>query len=263
MWERWAAAYERRNSSTLERDDPRGWGLWHVPERELHVLGAVRGKDVLELGCGAARWAVALAQDGARMVGLDISPSRLAQARAQMAAAGVDFPLVEASAENTPFGPRRFDIVFCDWGAVTFTDPYRTVPEVARILRPGGLFAFSNASPFRSVSQHRTGDQMSRKLLYSYFDLHRIDCPGEVNFQLPYGEWVRLFGTNSLVVEDLIETRPGPRARSTYVTKADMAWARKWPMEVIWRVRKKGAADPRRGTDRPAASGRRATRTVR
>jgi len=242
MWERNAKAYERRNSRTLERDDPMGWGMWHIPERELQVLGAVRGKDVLELGCGAARWSVALAQRGARVVGLDFSAARLDQARAQMAAARVDFPLLEASAEAVPLPSARFDIVFCDWGAITFTDPYRTIPEAARLLRPGGLLAFTTSSPFRSVCLNRKTDRLSRRLVNDYFGLHREEYPGEVNFNLPYGKWIRLFAENSLVVEDLLEIPPPARARTTYLSKRDVEWARHWPVEVIWRARK---ANPR------------------
>jgi ubiquinone/menaquinone biosynthesis C-methylase UbiE len=237
LWEASAAAYERRNARTLSRGSAMGWGMWHIPERDLHVLGDVRGRDVLELGCGAARWSVDLARRGARMVGLDFSAARLAQARINMAAAHVTFPLLEASAEAVPLPSARFDIVFCDWGAVTFTDPYRTVPEVARLLRPGGLFAFSNSSPYRSMCQDKTTDRMSSRLLYDYHDLHRIVYPDEVNFQLPYGVWIRLFRTNGFDIEDLIEMRPPRGAGTTYLTKSQAEWARHWPMEVIWRVR--------------------------
>lgn len=253
LWEKVAADYERRNARTLSRGSAMGWGMWHRPERELRVLGEVRGKDILELGCGAARWSVELAQHGARMVGLDFSPARLDQARGQMERAGVDFPLVRASAESVPLPSGRFDIVFCDWGAVTFTDPYRTVPEVARLLRSGGLFAFSNSSPFRSLCQDRKTDRLSRRLLYDYYGLHRLDYPDEVNFNLTYGEWIRLFRENDLTVEDLIELRPARGARTTYLSKRDSEWARHWPMEVIWRARKSGVPARRTPRSRPSA----------
>lgn len=237
LWEHVATGYERRNERTLARGSAMGWGMWHRPERELRVLGDVEGKDILELGCGAARWSVELAQHGARMVGLDFSAARLEQARTQMARAGVDFPLLQASAEAVPLPSDRFDIVFCDWGAVTFTDPYRTVPEVARLLRAGGLFAFSNASPFRSLCQNRKTDHMSPRLLYDYFDLHRIEYPDEVNFQLPYGEWIRLFIENGFTVESLTEHQPGPSETSSYLNQNETTWARHWPLELIWQVR--------------------------
>ncbi len=61
------------------------WGVWQIPEKELGVLGDVRGRDILELGCGAAQWSIALAKAGANPVGLDISENQLAHARSLMA----------------------------------------------------------------------------------------------------------------------------------------------------------------------------------
>jgi ubiquinone/menaquinone biosynthesis C-methylase UbiE len=238
LWDRVAGSYERRHEKTLSRVDPMGWGMWHRPERQLHVLGEVRGKDVLEVGCGAGRWAVALARRGARVVGLDLSAARLDQARIEMRAAGFDFPLLEASAEAVPWPSGRFDIVFCDWGAFTFADPYRTVPEAARLLRNGGLLAFLTSSPLRSVCQNRRSDRLTRRLQNDYFGLHREEFRDEVNFNLPYGEWIRLFRENSFVVEDLLELPPPPRVRTTYLSRTDAEWARHWPIEVLWRARK-------------------------
>jgi ubiquinone/menaquinone biosynthesis C-methylase UbiE len=242
LWDRVAGSYEGRHGRTLSRGTAMGWGMWHRPERELRVLGEVRGRDVLEVGCGAGRWAVALAQRGARVVALDLSPERLRQARAEMVAAGLDFPLVEGSVESVPLPGGRFDIVFCDWGAFTFADPYRTVPEAARLLRNGGLLAFLTASPLRSLCLSRKSDRLGRRLLYPYFDLHREEYPDEVNFNLGYGAWIRLFRANSLEVEDLIELQAPPRRQTTYLSKREIAWARRWPIEVIWRVRKRAGA---------------------
>ena len=46
-------------AAQLEASGGTAWGVWQIPESELHVLGDVRGRDVLELGCGAARWSCA------------------------------------------------------------------------------------------------------------------------------------------------------------------------------------------------------------
>src|SRR6266700_682701 len=145
IWEASSDEYEQRHEAALSGGNAMAWGLWRIPEAELHVLGEVAGKDVLEFGCGAARWSIALAGRGARPVSIDISPRQLSHARRLMEEAGVDFPLIEASAEDVPLPDASFDIVFCDWGAMTFCDPQRTVPEAARLLRQGGLFAFSTA----------------------------------------------------------------------------------------------------------------------
>src|SRR6266487_850230 len=171
-------------------------------------------------------------------VGLDLSSQQLAHARRLMAEAGVDFPLVEASAEAVPLSAASFDIVFCDWGAMTFCDPYRTVPEVARLLRPGGLFAFSGATPIQFICTDVRTDRIERYLVNDYFGLLRLEWPDSVDFQIPYGEWIRLFRRNHLLIEDLIEPRPAPGTASTYRSEAENAWARRWPMEQIWKLRK-------------------------
>jgi len=121
---------------------------------------------------------------------------------------------------------------------MTFCDPQRTVPEAARLLRPGGLFAFSTATPISIMCQNMQTDQIERTLLNDYFGMTHLEWPDQVDFQLPYGEWIRLFRRNSFIVEDLIETQPPEGATSTYRNEAENEWARHWPMENIWKLRK-------------------------
>lgn len=240
LWEATSDSYEGRNSEALSGEKALAWGLWRIPESELNILGEVAGKDILEFGCGAARWSIALAKSGARPVGLDLSARQLYHARRLMEEAGVNFPLVEASAENVPLADASFDIIFCDWGAMTFCDPFRTVPEVARLLRPGGLFAFATAAPIHTICHNTDPDQLETNLVNDYFGLTRLEWEDEVDFQLPYGEWIRLFRRNGFIIDDLIENRPPEGATSTYRNEVENAWARRWPMENIWKVRKEG-----------------------
>jgi SAM-dependent methyltransferase len=80
------------------------------------------------------------------------------------------------------------------------------------------------------------------RLVADYFGMHRFDDElGEpVEFNLPYGEWIRLFRESGFRVGSLIEIRPPERAESTYRSAADTEWARSWPMEEIWRCVKTG-----------------------
>jgi SAM-dependent methyltransferase len=238
-WDRTSDDYQQRHASFIGRPEPR-WGIWQLPESELKILGDIAGKDVLELGCGAAQWSILLAQQGARVVGLDNSGRQLEHARALMAEAGVDFPLVHASAEEVPLPDASFDIVFCDHGAMTFADPYLTVPEASRLLRPGGLFAFSHSTPFSMLCWDLETDAIEERLRRPYFGMHRFDWgDGEpIEFNLPYGEWIRVLRESGFRVEALVEIRPPDGAESTYRTAAETEWARSWPMEEIWRCRK-------------------------
>lgn len=240
--ERWDAQsddYQARHGEQLDRSGGTAWGVWQIPESELNVLGAVSGLDVLELGCGAAQWSIALARQGARVTGLDNSGRQLEHARAALAAAGLDFPLVHASAEATGLPDSSFDVVFCDFGAMTFTDPHNSVPEVARVLRPGGLFAFSAITPLADVAWPLGAEEPGERLVVDYFEgIRRLEEPGEpINFNLPYGDWIALFRKNGFLIEDLIELRPPADAISSYRSEAAREWARRWPLEQIWRVR--------------------------
>jgi hypothetical protein len=65
-WNEDADAYQARHAAMLEASGGRAWGVWQIPEADLKVLGVVRDRDILELGCGAAQWSIALARAGAR-----------------------------------------------------------------------------------------------------------------------------------------------------------------------------------------------------
>jgi SAM-dependent methyltransferase len=238
-WDADADEYQARNREMLAGAEPR-WGMWQLPEAELQILGEVAGKDVLEYGCGAAQWSILLAGMGARPVGMDNSGRQLEHARRLQAEAGVEFPLVHASAGDAPLDDASFDVVFCDHGAMTFADPYITVPEVARLLRPGGVFAFSHSTPLSQLSWRDDEEVIDPELHRAYFDLHRIAWQDEaIEFTLPQGDWMRLFRVNGLVVERLHEVQPPEGAESSYRNAEETAWARRWPMEQIWKVRKR------------------------
>lgn len=241
LWERQSDAYDRRCAAVLGGRYARAWGLWRVPESRLRLLGRVRGRDVLELGCGAARWSIALAQDGARVVGLDVARSQLAKARALVRHHASPVRLVRANAELIPFSDASFDLVLSDWGAMTFCDPHRTVPEVARVLRAGGELVFATLTPFRAIAHDRRRDRIGRTLQYDYFGLGRLDYPGEVNFALSYADWVRLFRQSGFEVTSLVETRAPADWPSPYLSPKEHRWGRRWPLELLWKVTKRPA----------------------
>lgn len=255
LWERGSDSYDRRCARVLGGRQAKAWGLWRIPEARLRLLGPVRGKDVLEVGCGAARWSHALAAAGARVVGLDLSNAQLRKARRERRRAG-RVALIRANAERLPFVDDAFDVAFSDWGALTFSDPRKTVPEVARVLRPGGRLVFATSSPFRAVVQPRVGRGMPRRLRYDYFGLHRLDYPREVNFALGYADWVELFRRAGLSIGRLVEFRPSHSNRSAYLSPAEEEWGRHWPLELIWTVTKSTRSDTKRdGAGRRARGG--------
>ena len=202
------------------------------------MLGDVRGLDVLEYGCGAAQWSVALAADGARVVGLDQSRAQLRHARALVTEGGHPCRSSARAARRSRSPTRPFDVVFCDHGAMSFCDPDRTVPEVARLLRPGGRFVFSHSTPWRYLTWNPKRERVTRRLR-SRTSACGASTTGEgtVDFQLPYGEWIRCFRAHGFVVDDLVELR-APEGRHTTFLDCDPRWARRWPAEQIWSLHK-------------------------
>jgi len=239
FWDRFSAEYQGKHGAQLDWRRPGGWGVWHLPESELRVLGDVRDKDVLELGCGAAQWSIRLAKSGARVVALDTSAEQLAAASRLMVEAAVEFPLVLASAEHVPMPDAAFDVVFCDHGAMTFANPFHTIPEAARLLRAGGLLAFNMATPFLDMCWDERADTVGDRLQRDYFGLRYIESDN-ISYQLPYGDWVDLFVRNGFAIEALLELRPPKEAQTSYQEFVTLEWAQRWPAEHIWKVRKRG-----------------------
>jgi 2-polyprenyl-3-methyl-5-hydroxy-6-metoxy-1,4-benzoquinol methylase len=86
MWNAQSDSYQERHGPQLDKSGGAAWGLWQRTGAELQVLGDVAGKDLLEFGCGAAQWSIALHARGARVVGLDVSGRQLEHARELMQA---------------------------------------------------------------------------------------------------------------------------------------------------------------------------------
>ncbi len=241
FWDADADAYQDVHGEQLAGG--RRWGVWGLPEDELRALGATRDLDVLELGCGGAQWSIAHDREGARIIGLDQSRAQLGYAVGAQRASDVAFPLICAAGEALPFATASFDLVFCDHGAMSFCDPARSVPEVARVLRTGGQLVFNKATIFEYLCWNERKERLSRKLHAPYFGSRRYDSDGTVDFQIPYGDWIRLFRAHGLMVEDLIELRAPEHATTTYESW-DPEWCRQWPGEEIWRVCKTGSPRP-------------------
>jgi SAM-dependent methyltransferase len=242
LWTQANAEYTEANAAVNWALDEVSWGIWAIDESELNVLGDVNGLDVVELGCGTAYFSAWLAKLGARPVGVDITPVQLETARRRMAESGLEFPLLEADAGETGLPSESFDLVISEYGASIWVDPYRWIPEAARLLRPGGRLVFLRNSTLVILCSPEEVPA-SETLQHPQFGMHRFEWPeGGVEFHLPHGEWIDLLRANGFEIERLIEIQAPADAethhRYSYVT-AD--WARKWPCEEIWAARKRHA----------------------
>jgi SAM-dependent methyltransferase len=212
------------------------WGVFGVREDAVRVLGDVNGLDVVELGCGTAYFSAWLASRGARPVGVDVTPAQLETARRCMAETGLEFPLVEASAEDVPLPNESFDLALSEHGASTWCDPYRWIPEAARLLRPGGRLVFLHSTPLAFLCWPDVGDA-TKELQRPYFGMHRFQWTPEdgIEFQLTYGDWIGVLRGAGFEIERLVELQtPQGASRHEYYSDWDPEWGRNWPGEEIW-----------------------------
>jgi len=242
-WDGWAAGYVA-NGERSWRLGPgeETWGIWGIPEAEVHLLpDDLEGSDTIELGCGTGYVSAWLARRGARPVGIDNSEAQLGTARRLQHEHGIEFPLLHGNAEAVPLPDASFDLAISEYGAAIWADPYRWIPEAARLLRPGGRLIFlGNGSIFMLCAPDLENEPAEERLRRPYFGMHRFEWPDDdsVEFHLGYGDWIRLFRANAFEVENLVELRP-PEGATTSYPHVPLEWARQWPSEEVWIARKR------------------------
>jgi SAM-dependent methyltransferase len=239
-WTRANAAFTDRDAARAWGQDEITWGIFSTPERELNVLGDITGLDVIELGCGTAYFSAWLARRGARPIGVDVTPAQLETARRCQLEFGLEFPLLEASAEAVPLPDDSFDLALSEFGASVWCDPYLWIPEAGRLLRPGGVLVFMHTTPLVTICFPEEGEA-TPELQRPYFGMHRFEWTPEsgVEFQLTHGEWIDVLRRAGFDVERLIEVQaPEGATRHSYYDDFDPEWARKWPAEELWAARK-------------------------
>nr|MDT0659542.1 class I SAM-dependent methyltransferase [Micromonospora sp. DSM 115978] len=209
-WDADADAYQAEHGEFLGEVD---W-VWcpeKLREADARLLGEVRGRRVLELGCGAAAGARWLATEGARPVALDLSAGMLRHASHAGTRSGVRVPLVQADALALPFADQVFDVVATAFGALPFvTDSAAVLREVHRVLRPGGSWVFSITHPMRWIFLDDPGER-GLTAVHSYFDRRPYveqdgdGVPTYVEQHRTLGDRIREIVGAGFVLRDVVE----------------------------------------------------------
>lgn len=105
------------------------------------------GERVLDVACGTGVVALTAARGGAQVTALDLTPELIVRARENAAIMGVDVAWHEGDAEALPFPDASFDVVLSQFGHMFAPRPEVAVREMLRVLRPGGVIAFSTWPP--------------------------------------------------------------------------------------------------------------------
>ena len=198
----------------------------------LAATGPMPGLEVLELGCGGGDLTLHLAEAGARLTALDLSPGMVDLARQRVARyqPGADVEFVTGVAESTPFPDASFDLIVGKW-VLHHLDYDRAVDEVYRLLRPGGRAVFVETSvinpvfrmarrvvhrahlaPFGTPDEHPL-TRRDLRLIAARFPVCRVDYPDFIV--------LGIFARNVL--------RFRPRRLTRMLWRADMALGRRAP----------------------------------
>jgi 2-polyprenyl-3-methyl-5-hydroxy-6-metoxy-1,4-benzoquinol methylase len=215
-----------------------GWAEWvnHNDTRtfildpaHLALLADVRGKRVLDAGCGEGRFARMLAERGAKVTAFDFSPRMIEHARAAETASplGIEYLVVDMT-NLSRFASETFDIVVAYLSIIDVPDYERALMEIARVVRNGGELHFSIVHPCflppvasweprkPGMIPIRDADKLYKKI-DNYFPAREVrfrmwpTAPAEtINYHRPISDYAHACRNAGLLIRDIIEPVPTP-----------------------------------------------------
>lgn len=243
-WNAIADAYQTRERGNW---NVIGWGVWCPDENELRVLEDVAGKRALVVGCGGGEDIVALNAMGAvDLAGIDLSDGELRHAAVHLEQRGVNARLVQGTAEDlSAFTDGSFDIAVSVHALLYVENIGRCFAEVSRVLTAGGLFAFSVAHPFDTM----TSEDVPITVQRSYFEGQEDwewefpDYAASANFRSwsrTVSEWFTALQAAGFTVERILEPPPPPLrdAQTYFEERYSYEKVRMVPQTLIFSARK-------------------------
>jgi SAM-dependent methyltransferase len=170
-WDRHAAAYQ---AGARLPTDVAHYGPDIGTESDFRLLGDLKGKRVLELGCGGAQCSIAFAKQGATAIGIDFSSEMLAFAKRLCEREDVRVELRHGDVADLAFlRADSIDMAFSAYAFGYVQDLNRVFRQVHRVLKVGAPLVFSLPHPAYDMLD----DDADQPLLVrrSYFDRSPID----------------------------------------------------------------------------------------
>jgi SAM-dependent methyltransferase len=207
----------------------------------VRLLGSVRGRRLLELGCGTGEASVEFALRGATVIGVDSLADNISRAREHAEAAEVRLELHDGDLADLAFlRADSVDLAFSDGALARVADLGRLFRQVHRVLHHGAAFVFSLPHPVTLGSETEPPTEGSLPLgrtyvTRSYFDGSPIDAGTEEQPLLLTRHTITEVFTGlsrtGYRVDTLLEPEP-PRTQGAQALL---------PSAVIWRARKEGS----------------------
>ena len=206
------------------------------------------GERALDVATGTGNTALALAEQGVDVTGLDVSSRMLAQAEGRAREEGLRVRFVEGSAENMPFGDAGFDLVTARHAPHHFRDVSKFLSEVHRVLKPGGRFVMADGVSPDAASQAwfdrwqtlRDPSHWTNRTVEEWQDLTHAFVWAKhtlVPYRLEFDWWTRQSGCSPETVEELVRhagsASPAIREAAGLDFDGDRPFAFHEPMLVV------------------------------
>ncbi|MDO8622870.1 MAG: class I SAM-dependent methyltransferase [archaeon] len=208
----------------------------------LKLLGNIKGKKILDLGCGSGLYVKKLKQKGAKIKGIDISKELIAIAKKS-------FPKIEFKvgtiSKKLPYKTGEFDIVL---GALVmhYLDNWNfTLKEIKRVLKPKGIFIFSTENPYRTSLKRTVFHGRKFKEVEDYFNerllINNIVTPEGKNitikrYRKTYETIMKYILKNNFEILDYIDAKPLPKTKKIFPKEYKKIMD--LPYFCVWKVKK-------------------------
>lgn len=229
--------YENRKNAT---------GLSHFYNENLEMptmlkmLGNVKGRKVLDLGCGPGIYAKILSDRGAKVKGIDNSDELVKIAKEEAPKAEI----VVGDAEKLPYKNGEFDIVMSALVLGHFKSWDKISKEVKRVLKKRGLFIFSGYNPVADSFVDKKWFLKEFRIVANYFKedwkkgmwIESNEKVGIVHHHKTYGTIVRLLVKHGFEIVDYEDCRPTEESKKMYPERHKKYM--NMPYFCVWKVKK-------------------------
>jgi SAM-dependent methyltransferase len=222
---------------------PQGWFYNEMLEMPsvIELLGNVKGKKILDLGCGTGIYAKLLTKRGAIVKGFDISPEMIKIAKQENP--GLDLKI--GSAYDIPFD-EKFDIVLASLVVHYIEDWDKMFSEIKRVLKNNGLFIFSTGNPVSEFPERVNVGKKTIKTIGDYFKEGRKyavwkNINGKnlkvFSYHITYETLIKRILKNGFEIIDYKDTFPLKKSKKLFPGDYN-EWSKK-PFFSVWKIRLK------------------------
>jgi len=215
---------------------PKGWfynELLEIPTT-LKLLGNIKNKKILDLGCGPGLYARILAKKGAKVKAMDISEKEIEIARKN----NPEIEFEVGNAEELPYKNSEFDIVLAALVIEHFDKWDKVLNEVRRVLKKKGIFVFSIGNPVSNCVHIRKRAKLKREYFKEIENTSKWWNGVKMKwYHKTYGTIIRLLVKNGFELIDYEDCKPLKKAKKLFPEEYNVAIS--LPYFCAWKLRKK------------------------